>query len=70
VEGNLSYQNALVGKLTPKESYGGLRGDASMTSLGIDAGAVSWWYHASYMGLRWPFVVVSLPLELVVIPII
>jgi DHA1 family multidrug resistance protein-like MFS transporter len=69
--GNLPTMNALVGKLTPKESYGKAYGlMASMTSLGMTLGPLAGGIMASYMGLRWPFVVVSLLLSLVVIPII
>jgi MFS transporter, DHA1 family, multidrug resistance protein len=71
VGGNLPTMNALVGKLTPKESYGKAYGlMASMTSLGMTLGPLVGGIMASYMGLRWPFVVVSLLLSLVVIPII
>ena len=71
VGGNLPTMNALVGKLTPKESYGKAYGVmASMTSLGMTLGPLVGGIMASYMGLRWPFVVVSLLLSLVVIPII
>jgi DHA1 family multidrug resistance protein-like MFS transporter len=69
--GNLPTMNALVGKLTPKENYGKAYGlMASMTSLGMTLGPLAGGIMASYMGLRWPFVVVSLLLSLVVIPII
>lgn len=69
--GNLPTMNALVGKLTPKESYGKAYGlTASMTSLGMTLGPLAGGIMASYMGLRWPFVVVGLLLSLVVIPII
>jgi DHA1 family multidrug resistance protein-like MFS transporter len=71
VGGNLPTMNALVGKLTPKESYGRAYGlMASMTSFGMTLGPLVGGIMASYMGLRWPFVVVSLLLSLVVIPII
>jgi DHA1 family multidrug resistance protein-like MFS transporter len=71
VGGNLPTMNALVGKLTPKESYGKAYGVmASMTSLGMTLGPLAGGIMASYMGFRWPFVVVSLLLSLVVIPII
>ena len=71
VGGNLPTMNALVGKLTPKESYGKAYGvTASMTSLGMTLGPLAGGIMASYMGLRWPFVAVSLLLSLVVIPII
>ena len=43
---------------------------ASMTSLGMTLGPLAGGIMASYMGFRWPFVVVSLLLSLVVIPII
>ena len=69
--GNLPTMNALVGKLTPKESYGKAYGlMASMTSLGMTLGPLAGGIMASYMGLRWPFVVVGLLLSLVLIPII
>jgi DHA1 family multidrug resistance protein-like MFS transporter len=69
--GNLPTMNALVGKLTPKESYGKAYGlMASMTSLGMTLGPLAGGIMASYMGFRWPFVVVSLLLTLVVIPVI
>ena len=69
--GNIPTMNALVGKLTPRESYGKAYGlMASMTSLGMTLGPLAGGIMASYMGLRWPFVVVSLLLILVVIPII
>jgi len=68
--GNLPTMNALVGKLTPKETYGKAYGlMASMTSLGMTLGPLAG-IMASYMGFRWPFVVVSLLLSLVVIPVI
>jgi DHA1 family multidrug resistance protein-like MFS transporter len=71
VGGNLPTMNALVGKLTPKESYGKAYGvTASMASLGMTLGPLAGGIMASYMGLRWPFVAVSLLLSLVVIPII
>jgi len=71
VGGNLPTMNALVGKLTPKESYGKAYGlMASMTSLGMTLGPLAGGIMASYMGLRWPFVVVGLLLSLVLIPII
>jgi DHA1 family multidrug resistance protein-like MFS transporter len=71
VGGNLPTMNALVGKLTPKESYGKAYGVmASVTSLGMTLGPLAGGVMASYMGFRWPFVVVSLLLSLVVIPII
>ncbi len=71
VGGNLPLMNALVGKLTPKESYGKAYGlTASMTSLGMTLGPLAGGIMASYMGLHWPFVVVSLLLSLVVIPLI
>ena len=63
--------NALVGKLTPKESYGKAYGlIASMTSLGMTLGPIAGGIMASYMGLYWPFVIVSLLLSIVMIPII
>jgi DHA1 family multidrug resistance protein-like MFS transporter len=71
VGGNLPTMNALVGKLTPKESYGKAYGlMASMTSLGMTLGPLAGGIMASYMGLRWPFVFVGLLLSLVLIPII
>ena len=69
--GNIPTMNALVGKLTPKESYGKAYGlMASMTSLGMTLGPLAGGIMASYMGLRWPFVVVGLLLSLALIPII
>ena len=71
VGGNLPTMNALVGKLTPKESYGRAYGlMASMTSLGMTLGPLAGGIMASYMGLRWPFVAVGILLSLVLIPII
>lgn len=71
VGGNLPTMNALVAKLIPKESYGKAYGlTASMTSLGMTLGPIAGGIMASYMGLRWPFVVVSLLLGLVVIPML
>jgi DHA1 family multidrug resistance protein-like MFS transporter len=71
VGGNLPTMNALVGKFTPKESYGKAYGlMASMTSLGMTLGPLAGGIMASYMGLRWPFVAVGLLLSLVLIPII
>jgi DHA1 family multidrug resistance protein-like MFS transporter len=68
--GNLPTMNALVGKLTPKESYGKAYGlMASMTSLGMTLGPLAGGIMASYMGFRWPFVVAGLLLSLVVIPV-
>ena len=69
--GNIPTMNALVGKLIPKESYGKAYGlMASMSSLGMTLGPLVGGIMASYMGLRWPFVVTGLLLSLVVIPII
>ena len=63
--------NALVGKFTPKESYGKAYGlMASMTSLGMTLGPLAGGTMASYMGLRWPFFAVCLLLLLSVIPLI
>lgn len=71
VGGILPTMNTLVGKLTPKENYGKAYGlMASMASLGMTLGPLAGGIMASYMGLRWPFVAVSLLLSLVVIPII
>ena len=71
VGGNIPTMNALVGKITPKENYGKAYGwMASMTSLGMTLGPLAGGIMASYMGLRWPFVAVSILLTLVVIPII
>ena len=71
VGGILPTINTLVGKLTPKENYGKAYGlMASMASLGMTLGPLAGGIMASYMGLRWPFVAVSLLLSLVVIPII
>ncbi|MEW6666991.1 MAG: MFS transporter [Thermodesulfobacteriota bacterium] len=61
----------LVGRLTPKETYGKAYGlMASMTSLGMTLGPLAGGVMASHMGYRWPFVVVGLLLSLVVIPLI
>jgi len=69
--GNLPTMNALVGKLTTKETYGKAYGlMASMTSLGMTLGPLAGGIMASHLGFRWPFVVVSLLLSLVVIPVI
>ncbi|MBN1613609.1 MAG: MFS transporter [Deltaproteobacteria bacterium] len=69
--GNLPTMNALVGKLTPRESYGKAYGlTSSMTCLGMTLGPLAGGIMASCMGYRWPFVVVSLLLSLVVIPVI
>jgi MFS transporter, DHA1 family, multidrug resistance protein len=69
--GNLPAMNALVGKLAPRETYGKAYGMmASMTSLGMMLGPLAGGFMASHMGFRWPFVVVSLLLILVVIPLI
>ena len=69
--GNLPTMNALVAKLTPKESYGKAYGlMASMSSLGMTLGPLAGGIMASYAGLHWPFVVVGLLLSLVVIPVI
>jgi MFS transporter, DHA1 family, multidrug resistance protein len=69
--GNLPTMNALVGKLTPKESYGKAYGViSSVTSLGMMMGPLTGGIMASYLGLRWPFILVSLLLSLVLIPII
>lgn len=69
--GNLPAMNALVGKLTAKETYGKSYGlMASMTSLGMTLGPLAGGIMASHMGFRWPFVLVSLLLSLVVIPLI
>ena len=71
VGGTLPIMNALVGKLTPKENFGKAYGlMTSVTSLGMTLGPLAGGIMASYMGFRWPFVVVSLLLSLVVIPII
>jgi len=69
--GNLPTMNALVGKVTTKETYGKAYGlMASMTSLGMTLGPLAGGIMASHIGFRWPFVVVSLLLSLVVIPVI
>jgi MFS transporter, DHA1 family, multidrug resistance protein len=69
--GNLPTMNALVGKITPKETYGKAYGlIASMSSLGMTLGPLAGGIMASHLGFRWPFVVVSLLLSLVVIPVI
>jgi DHA1 family multidrug resistance protein-like MFS transporter len=69
--GNLPSMNALVGRLTPRETYGKAYGlMASMTSLGMTLGPLAGGIMASHMGFRWPFVIVSLLLSLVVIPLI
>ena len=69
--GNLPTMNVLVGKLTTKETYGKAYGFmASMTSLGMTLGPLAGGFMASHTGFRWPFVVVSLLLTLVVIPVI
>jgi DHA1 family multidrug resistance protein-like MFS transporter len=69
--GNLPTMNALVGKLTTKETYGKAYGlMASMTSLGMTLGPLAGGILASHLGFRWPFVAVSLLLILVVIPVI
>jgi len=69
--GNLPTMNALVGKLTTKETYGKAYGwMASMTSLGMTLGPLAGGIMASHIGFRWPFVVVSLLLSMVVIPVI
>lgn len=69
--GNLPALNALVGKLTPRETYGRAYGlMASMTSLGMTLGPLAGGIMASHMGFRWPFIVVSLFLSLVVIPVL
>ncbi|MEW6667009.1 MAG: MFS transporter [Thermodesulfobacteriota bacterium] len=69
--GNLPSMNALVGRLSPKETYGKAYGwMASMTSLGMTLGPLAGGVMASHMGFRWPFVVVGLLLSLVVIPLI
>ncbi len=69
--GNLPTMNALVGKLTPRESYGKAYGlMASMTSLGMTLGPLFGGIMASYAGLRWPFVIVSFLLSFIMIPII
>ncbi len=71
IGGNIPTMNALLGKITPKENYGKAYGwMASMTSLGMTLGPLTGGVMASYMGLRWPFVAVSILLTLVVIPII
>jgi DHA1 family multidrug resistance protein-like MFS transporter len=69
--GNLPTMNALVGKLTTKETYGKAYGlMASMTSLGMTLGPLAGGFMAAHLGFRWPFVAVSLLLSLVVIPVI
>jgi MFS transporter, DHA1 family, multidrug resistance protein len=69
--GNLPTMNALVGKATTKETYGKAYGlMASMTALGWTLGPLAGGMIASHMGFRWPFVVVSLLLSLVIIPVI
>jgi len=71
VGGNLPTMNALVGKIAPQGSYGKAYGlMASMTSLGMTLGPLTGGILASYMGLRWTFVLVSVLLGLVVIPVI
>jgi DHA1 family multidrug resistance protein-like MFS transporter len=59
--GNLPTINALLGKLTTKETYGQAYGlMASMTSLGMTLGPLAGGFMASHVGYRWPFVAVSL----------
>ncbi|PKN71750.1 MAG: hypothetical protein CVU54_01640 [Deltaproteobacteria bacterium HGW-Deltaproteobacteria-12] len=69
--GNLPTMNALVGKMTPKESYGKAYGViSSVTSIGMMLGPLTGGIMASSIGLRWPFILVSLLLSLVLIPLI
>ena len=69
--GNLPTMNALVGKLTTKETYGQAYGlMASMTSLGMTLGPLAGGIMASHIGFRWPFVAASLLLSLVAILVI
>jgi DHA1 family multidrug resistance protein-like MFS transporter len=64
--GNLPTINALLGKLTTKETYGQAYGlMASMTSLGMTFGPLAGGFMASHVGYRWPFVAVSLFLTVV-----
>jgi len=69
--GNLPTMNALVGKLTTKDTYGQTYGlMASMTSLGMTLGPLAWGILASHIGFRWPFIAVSLLLSLVAILVV
>jgi len=71
VGGNMPTMNALVGKISPQESYGKAYGlAASMTSLGMTLGPLAGGFMASWLGLRWTFVMASLLLILAVIPLI
>jgi DHA1 family multidrug resistance protein-like MFS transporter len=64
--GNLPTINALLGKLTTKETYGQAYGlMASMTSLGMTLGPLFGGIMASHVGFRWPFVAVGLLLAAV-----
>jgi DHA1 family multidrug resistance protein-like MFS transporter len=64
--GNLPTINALLGKLTTKETYGQAYGlMASMTSLGMTLGPLAGGFMASHVGYRWPFAAVSLLLSVV-----
>ncbi|MCU0596528.1 MAG: MFS transporter [Desulfobacterota bacterium] len=69
--GNLPTINALLGKLTTKETYGQAYGlMASMTSLGMTLGPLAGGILASYVGFRWPFIAVGLLLSLVAMLVI
>jgi MFS transporter, DHA1 family, multidrug resistance protein len=68
--GILPTMNAIVGRLTPREGYGKAYGlTASMTSLGMTVGPLTGGIMASYLGYRWPFVLVGVMLVLVVFPV-
>jgi len=69
--GILPAMNALVGRLIPPNSYGKAYGlTSSMTSLGMAAGPALGGIMASWIGYRWPFVLVGAMMAAVTLPVL
>jgi DHA1 family multidrug resistance protein-like MFS transporter len=68
--GILPTMNALVGRLIPPAGYGKAYGlTSSMTCLGMAAGPLFGGIMASSLGYRWPFVLVSVVMLAVTLPL-
>jgi DHA1 family multidrug resistance protein-like MFS transporter len=69
--GIIPTMNALVGNIIPHDSYGKAFGmTASMTCLGMAVGPLVGGFMASYLGYRWPFILVSIALMAIVLPVV
>ncbi len=69
--GILPTMNALVGRLIPPISYGKAYGlTSSMTCLGMAAGPLFGGIMASFWGYRWPFVLVSVLMITITLPMV